>query len=318
MPNYPDIYFSPEYQELFKDTAFGGEPCHFNFAGIDYRYYKRRIPNTPYFDIVSPYGYSGPVRIEDGVVLDQCDAFELAFMAWCSEQKVVAEFARLHPFEENDLYVGTRNHAVLKREHEIFYIDLTQSEDDIWKGFDKGCKSTTKWGQGHIGAVTIGKLYLSHWLELYEKTMQRQDANSSYHFKADFFMDANRLLKENIKLFQAWDYDKVIAAALILRSGDYAHYFLSASDEELGKNRTNALLWEAIKWAKSQGCKIFNLGGGLKAGDSLESFKRSFTKASRPFYTYRKVHNQEVYNKLCQEKGVQPNNESWFPAYRRV
>ena len=61
---YPDVGFSSEYQELFKNTAFGGEPYQITSAGIDYRFYKRRINGTPYFDIVSPYGYSGPVDIE--------------------------------------------------------------------------------------------------------------------------------------------------------------------------------------------------------------------------------------------------------------
>ncbi len=309
--NYPDIGFTPEYQELFRNTAFGGAAKCFQAAGIEYRFYRRPILNTEYFDTTSMYGYSGPVAIENNA---NWAAFLEAFHRYCVDTNIIAEFARLHPYIENHLALGKKD---VWYEHNVVYIDLTQSESEIWKGFDKGCRSTVKWGENHTGMVTIGTVYGEWWCPLYMQTMKRRGATDSYQFTPDFFADASRLLGENIKLFQAWDHDVVVAAILILGYGDFAHYFLSASDENLGKNRTNSVLCTAIRWAKSRGCKIFNLGGGLKAGDSLESFKCSFSHTTKPFYTYRKIHDQEVYNKLCQDKGINPQSDGWFPAYRR-
>lgn len=307
---YPDIFFTPEYQELFKDTAFGGEPCHFIYAGIDYRFYKRPIPNTPYFDIVSPYGYSGPVALQDDFfdsnrIAERC--FESQFHTFCLDNKIIAEFDRLHPLEELLYYNPFQRHY----EHDILYIDLTKSEDEIWHDFDKGCKSAIKKAERNGLNVFLDSV-LPEFPLLYAGAMQKLQAKEGYFFPREFW---DKLYKLG-QFASVWDKDKnLLSAACILKYGDYAHYFLSAS---VGDNSgaTNLLIWEAIKWAKTYGCKIFNLGGGLKAGDSLESFKRSFTKLSKPFYTYRKIHNEQVYDELCRAKNIDANTVQFFPAYR--
>ena len=67
---------------------------------------------------------------------------------------------------------------------------------------------------------------------------------------------------------------------------------------------------------KGQGCKIFNLGGGLGGNDDkLMSFKRSFSHKTKPFYVYCKINNPEAYNEICKEREIDPNID-YFPAYR--
>ena len=306
--NYPDIFFTQEYQELFKDTAFGGDPCYFTFAGIDYRFYKRQIEETPFVDIVSPYGYSGPVAIGENAksLILPWVAFLKEFHSYCLENNIIAEFARLHPFLSNDAPLGGHY------EHEVFYIDLTLSLDEIWVGYDKGCKSAIKKAHHSLTVIeTQSSQLLAEFNRLYYQTMTRLGAKAGYIFDCQKFP-----LGRWVNLVCALDDEKMIAGALILYCGDYAHYFLSASlPNNLGA--TNMVIDRAIIWAKAQGCKGFNLGGGLKIGDKLESFKRSFTKLSKPFYTYRKIHNQEVYNDLCKVKGIDPKSDGYFPAYRR-
>ena len=41
-----------------------------------------------------------------------------------------------------------------------------------------------------------------------------------------------------------------------------------------------------------------NLGGGLSAGDGLESFKRGFANAELPFITHEIVCDPEAYERL--------------------
>ena len=288
--NYPDIFFTPEYQELFKDTEFGGEPCHFACAGIDYRFYKRAIEGTPYFDIVSPYGYSGPIALMADA---QWIIFLDAFHDYCLEDNIVAEFARLHPF------IGTNIWLSPYYERDIYYIGLVDSREQIWHNFDKGCKSAVKKAQREFGfAQFLGGIS--------DEFPCQYQSQSLYHFDYEFFDKARRLLAGYIVTFTAGE-----SLALFLIYGDYCHYFLSA-----GHGAANLILWEAIQWAKAQGCKLFNLGGGLRAGDSLESFKRSFTPFHKPFFTYRKIHNQKMYNELCEAKGIDPKSKGYFPAYR--
>ena len=185
---YPDIFFTEAYQELFKDTAFGGEPCQ--YAG--YLFYKRRIEGTPYFDIVSPYGYSGHTQ-ESAKRLD-------SFHVWCLQENIITEFARLHPFIENHKYLES---DFLKYEHEIFYIDLTQSEDEIWKGFDKGCKS----------AIKKEKMQAAFdFRYLYEKRMRELKADLSYLFTERFWYLLPKL---------GYELGMYGASCILLKYGDY-------------------------------------------------------------------------------------------------
>jgi hypothetical protein len=300
MKVYPDIFFTEEYQQLFKDTEFGGIPCQFNYDGIDYRFYKRPIPGTKYFDIVSPYGYSGPVDISGSLYLNSGGiTFLNYFYEYCDDNNIIAEFIRLHPFINDKVNAHY--------EHDIYYIDLTQSESEIWKGFDKGCKSAIKKAERNLW-LSLDTEFRLWWEKMYYITMRKHSADN-YQFNHAFWVKLFQTCSP--KLFGIHDGENMLSASIILKHEDYCHYFLAAGGNQ------NYLLSEAIKWAKDQGCKIFNLGGGLKAGDSLESFKKSFTKTSKPFFTYRKIHNVEVYNKLCQEKGIDPNSEGYFPNYRR-
>ena len=288
---YKDVFFTQSYQDLFAPTAFGGEPCMFSACGIEYRYYLRSIPNSEYFDITSVYGYSGPVAIDANP--DRWYSYDHKFHNYCLENNIIAEFARLYPFEEQ--YVRPCHY-----EHGIFYIDLTQSLEQIWHGFDKGCRSTTK-QQITKGFCEISNSIPLEFATTYNETMKKDHASEGYYFDLKFWKDLSKM--STFIQFET-------AGAVLLKHGDYCHYFLAAGGYQ------NIILWDSIKWAKSQGCKIFNLGGGLRAGDKLESFKRSFSKASKPFYTYRRIHQPSVYNELCQAKGIDPNDTNWFPAYR--
>lgn len=289
--NYPDIFFTPEYAQLFENTGFGGKLEKFRYGMTDYNFYVRSIPNTEYCDIVSPYGYSGP--------LNPSPEYVRIFHEWCVENNIVSEFARLHPFIEN--HKGLEPECVFQN-GEVAYIDLTQPFQ-----FDKGCKSAIKKAQNT--GVTVANVHdPTTFNYLYGQTMKRNLAEDDYFFGGKFF--PHLIYMTGAWMFLADYQDAPVSAIIILFHGDYAHYFLAGSDErylKLGAN--NLLLSEAIQWAKEQGCKIFNLGGGKD--DSHMSFKRSFSHRTKPFYTYRKIHNKAVYDELS--KGIQPY---FFPAYR--
>ena len=288
---YPDIFFTAEYQELFQPTAFGGKPDDFYAYGIDYCFYRRPIEGTDYCDFVSPYGYSGPIAIHNDA---NWVRFLKALDEYCQDEGIIAEFARLHPYLENHKFLEPECVYYL---HDTVYIDLTQAKEQIWKGFDKGCKGAVK--------KKVNLSYPTAFRPLYEQTMKRIGAEREYLFTDSFWEKLNDL---------GMVHSAPGAMAVFLCHKPYAHYFLSAS--EIGGN-INLLIWNAIQYFKAYGYKILNLGGGLKAGDSLESFKRSFSPTTKPFYVYKKIHNQDVYDILCKEKGIDPKSEGYFPAYRR-
>ncbi len=271
-----DIAYTPEYLDLFKDTAFGGEPRLAVSGGIIYPFYIRQIPNSECRDIVSPYGYNGPAGNGDW------DKFLFEFHAWCKLNNIVSEFARLHPFWTSYEYLP----AIKK--NEIVYIDLRQNEDVIWHNFDKGCRAECpKDYKANIEKGCSNEFVL----EYFDKMLGKGAAN--YLFTLNF-----------------WDQVKTITyladnSALLLKHDDYCHYFLSAG------HKMNKTIWGSIKWAKSQGCRYFNLGGGVLPDDSLFHFKKSFSKTTLPFYVYQKIHIPEIYEELSQGKET-----NYFPAYR--
>src|SRR6478735_1307981 len=90
MGNDLDVYFDDNYGKLYEKVENGkAEIFNFNykFGIIKNQFIKREIPirinNEIYYDIVTPYGYGGPVIIK------------------CEENKIVSEFIRFHPILEN-------------------------------------------------------------------------------------------------------------------------------------------------------------------------------------------------------------------------
>lgn len=306
--SYPDIFFTPGYQELFKDTAFGGEPCQFTSNGIDYRFYKR--PIAGYFDIVSPYGYSGPVAIEDKA---DWVSFQNAFTHYCYENGIIAEFARLHPYLENSRLVDSR---YLNYERDVVYVDLLQDVETIRREYSDGCHSAIKQASKQI-EIKILPGVADSFYTLYTERMKAIGVEREYLFSEGFFSRLAQM--PGAWTVMAYRNEMSVAGAVLLTCGRFVHYFLSGSImNEYSKNATNLIIHSAITWAKEVGYEIFNLGGGRRVGDSLWRFKLSFSATTKPFYTYRKIHNQTAYDEICKQRGVNDKGAGFFPAYRRA
>jgi serine/alanine adding enzyme len=335
-----DIFFMPEYVTPFERLS--REVARLFFFGdetncIVYPFFQRRINDLPfyrafpldgepeYFDIVSPYGYSGPLACvrDQSCQRDLWQGYLSAFHHYCQDMNIVCEFARLNPFMGNQQYLQELTSGV-QASNQITYLDLTQSEEALWRGFKKGNRYSIN--KARRSGVTVDKRCdsdsLRRFYELYLATMRRNQASRWYDFSLSFFMDGFTLLDDKISLFCASYEEQIIAASLFLHDGDVVHYFLSGSDGNyLALCPNNLLLYQAICWAKRQGYRLFNLGGGYKEG--LARFKASFSKLSIDFYTYRMVHNARIYDDLCQRYaiynsniGQSDENTSFFPRYR--
>ena len=346
-----DIYFTPEFAMTFERSTgttrqdFGGEALLFFYGNqqnnIIYPFFKRPISELPFsellplesriwFDIISPYGYSGPLSYvtETGLEHLLWTGFLEEFHNYCVNNDIVAEFVRLHPYIKNHLslqdYSDSSN--LIKRS-EVVYVDLEQDEALIWKNLTKGHKSSIS--KARRSGVEIRSYdttdQINAFYQLYTATMERNRAKDAYFFSREFINDTVQLLEGKVKLYCALYDDKIIAASLFLFFGNLAHYYLSGSDVSyLSVCPNNLMLWEVIQRAKEQGYKIFNLGGGYSPNDSLFHFKSFFSTTTADFYTFSKVHNAAIYEKLCQSreryaelKGEVSVQSDYFPGYRR-
>jgi serine/alanine adding enzyme len=335
-----DIFFWPEYiipfERLLGDAAlmfFFGDAADY----IIYPVFLRPINDLPFyqaapvdgktefFDIVSPYGYSGPLaHVSDQSCRDHLWAgFLAAFHEFCQANNIVCEFARLNPFLGNHRYLQELTDTV-EVSNQITYLDLTQSEEAIWRGFNRGNRSNINKAR-RSGVEVVRRRdrdALQCFYELYLATMRRNHADRWYDFSLDLFLDHFTLLGDKISLVCAVYQSSIVAAASFLHDGDVVHYFLGGSDSDyLSLRPNNLLMYEAICWAKQEGHKCFNLGGGYR--DSLAHFKAAFSKSTVDFFVYRRIHNPLVYDELCQRHAVyqletgQPDPKmDYFPRYR--
>lgn len=337
-----DVFFCLEYIIPFE--RLWGERVRLFFFGdevnyIVYPFFLRPINTLPfyrssplngkteYFDIVSPYGYSGPLACvrEKGCQHSLWKEFLMVFHQYCREMNIVCEFTRLNPFIDNVHYLQALTDGV-QFSNRITYLDLALSEDELWRGFNRGNRSNINKAKRY--GVVVEKddngMHLQKFYKLYLQTMHRNRAADWYDFSFDFFADSFTLLGNKISLFCASYDEQMVAAALFLHSGAVVHYFLGGSDSNyLALRPNNLLMYHAICWAKRQGYHLLNLGGGYK--DSLARFKAGFSKLSTTFYTYHSIHKRSIYDELCRRhtsffrsntNHYQDGNLKYFPLYR--
>lgn len=297
-----DIYFSREYCELNENdnseiNMFTYEDAKGNIGIYPFvkSLIKQEFSPDSYYDIETVYGYGGPnVSTLDNKFLVE---FEDAFLNYCKNENIVAEFIRFHPLIRNE-NIFRRNIQVVHNRYTV-WLDLTMSLDDIWKS------QISTQNRNVIRKCEKNGLYVENsqdydaFIEIYKQTMLKVEAEKFYFFDENYYQKLQN--NEDIELLCVKKDEEIIAAAIFMYYGDYCHYHLAGSKQEYLKlSPNNILLWEAIKYAKMRGCKKFHLGGGLtdSLDDSLFRFKSRFSRSVADFYIGKRIHNNEIYNEL--------------------
>ncbi|MFL5898179.1 MAG: GNAT family N-acetyltransferase [Solirubrobacterales bacterium] len=145
----------------------------------------------------------------------------------------------------------------------------------------------------------------------YEQTMRRATAAAHYFFGAAYF---DRILEADrtwLALATAPSGEPA-AASIAAVSDGYLHYYLSGStDSHLGDSPMKNVVSQLVEHSAALGLPL-NLGGGIRAGDALEEFKRGFANRRQPWFTSELVCDEERYAELCAGRDA----AGFFPAYR--
>ena len=278
------------------------------------------LPENTYFDFSTPYGYGG--WIIENPKNENVDHLFKEYEQYCQKENIVSEFVRFHPVIKNHLAAGSHYETV--QLGEVVTIDLS-SPEAIWDNFTSKNRNVIR------KAINNGiKIYNGRYPDIYEifrniynKTMDKDNAKDYYYFKPEFYDSLLNDLAEDAQVFYAQLPDgTVIAAAIMLAANKMMNYHLSGSLKEYGSfAATNLLLYKAALWGYANGYKTLYLGGGVGSGeDSLFKFKRAFYKGDlERFHIGKKVLNDEMYQKLIEiRKGDSSMIEesSFFPMYR--
>ena len=316
-----DISYTKEYVSLYAEREGGVPEAVFFSAGeerIFYPYVVRSLDSflPGYSDIVS-IGYGGPALCSKQSVVQ---SFSAQFHAYCQSKKYVTETVRFHPLLKNaELF---RDQMQLDLVRETIAVDVRPSLAQIQAQYSQNVRRNMKKAKDHAVRIVEGKSNhdLAAFISLYRETMERNRAGASYYYDNPFFAG---LLQETAlckpRLLLAIHDDIAVAGAIMLCGSRYAHFHLGASHTEDMPLGINHLLFDAmISLAKEDGLDYLLLGGGNQEQDGLFRFKASFTKdAPYPYWMGKRVHDEEVYQVLCeQNRADDAGSSTFFPAYR--
>lgn len=299
--HFPDIYFTPEYGELCEVSDNAEWECCL-YKDLIYVYLKRPIEynNDIYYDLITPYGYSGYYYTHK----TSYDVFILLFRDAAINRNYITEVVRQNP------YIGIElNNYILYRTKQIYAVEI----DDFDIYFNTLSHSIkNKYTQLFTNCISyeISKLTttnLEYFYNLYIDNMKRINANEYYYFNNMYFTKLKEL--NDTYMVSIFDQNKcVIGCAIIIIYNNYVHYHLSCNNNSIN-SITDFLLINVIKDLCIN--NKFILGGGLTNDDGLSKFKKKFSNKEYKYNIYTNILNTNIYNKLCNNL----NNEK-FPCYR--
>lgn len=323
-----DLYFDPKYAKLYENIDGKSDTFYFSceYGSVQNTYILREIKwkfeNKTYYDIITPYGYGGPLITECSDLENLMNSYREAFSRHCLENNIVCEFIRFHLYDNVQVRENYYGEVVQVLDNVV--VDTTKPYDEIWMKYEHKVRKNVKKAIGNELKILIENdlNHLGDFLDIYYKTMNRNNASKYYYFEKSYFEDIAKLLPEKYCFFYVLKDEKVIATELVLCSKQYAYSFLGGTNENFYAMRPNDFLKnEIIKWCNVTGRNKFILGGGYHKGDGIYCYKRSFTSDSDvPFYVGRYIFNSEAYDYFVslrkKEEPALDDNSMFFPLYR--
>ena len=339
-----DVNYLPEYLEMYEQEINRDSFIHFGGQGflciygdedniIIYSFFKRSIADLGFadqtvnvwYDIVSPYGYCGPrAYCKDPSVTEALwQGFFPSFHAFCIENNIISEFARLNPFIENQIPVSQFSQGITEKLGQIIYVDLGLPENELFDSMVRGHRR-------HYRRALDNSLEFrtecqeddaQNFFNIYTQTMRRTKADNKYYFSQAFFDFSLHKLGDAIKFWRIIYQHEIISGWLVMRYDDLAYAWLSGNKEEyFNLFPTNYLVFQTMLQLKKEGCKTFILGGGKSVkNDTVFRFKEGFSPLKKDYFIYKKVHSPQAYDKLVQLQGeIGETAANYFPKYRAI
>ena len=282
--------------------------------------------NKIQYDSSSPYGYSGPL-FSSNIIDEDMSAFWQSTDDWYKDNNIITEFIRFNLDANYKNYSG----------HLIHTLDNVKGKitdfETIWANFKQ--KVRNNYRKAEKSGLTI-KIYSNNISEdiiesfnsIYNKTMDRNEANDNYYYPTSYFINLVNNNKENILIALIFNGEKPISAELIIRNNNILYSYLGGTLSDYFHLRPNDFLKiEVIKWAIENNIDYYILGGGRVNNDGLYQYKKSFFPKDEDviYYTGRKIIDNKSYMSLIKEididyedvKNLIENKKSFFPLYNQ-
>lgn len=324
-----DIYFDKNYGKLWEKIE-GGEAVNYyhesDLGKISYSFIKRRLPQMidqqQYFDIITPYGYSGPwICACKGRREALIEEFNQEFLQYCQKERIVSEFVRFHPLLKNHQEFAPMFHP--EERCKTVGIQVRPSRT-IAAEFSKICQARFRKAQ-HAG-FDVSLIHpvkdLSQFGWFYREQMRLADAADWYIFDDEHFEKVVELYGEHLLLIKVTKADQIIGMQLAFVWEKWMHIHLSCCRRG-NKNWISPYIYMlglAAEWAERNEIAVIHLGGGLENGESdcmYQTKKKLTHQGLYDFFVAKRIHLPAIYHELCQKAGVQDMGD-YFPIYRPI
>ncbi|MCM3610481.1 GNAT family N-acetyltransferase [Planococcus sp. MERTA32b] len=330
METLKDIYFNQNYGMLYEEVENGKCECYeFRNAlgSVRHLFIKREIPirlpgGGVYYDLVTPYGYGGPVMepVHGVDKKDLAKAFMLDFEQYCIRENVVSEFIRFHPVLRNAEDFREFYDTVFMRP--TIQTRIAATEDPLMSEYTPSVRRYIRKAlkEGVEYKVYVNPVNLDKFQELYLRTMERNKADEYYYFDEEYFSKCLSLLRPQLVVVEVSFQQTVIAMSLNFVSDGLLHVHLAGSLENYHHlYAPNILQYALLQWGMENNIRLIHHGGGRTndPDDKLYLYKKKYGRAQElEFHIGRRIWNTEIYWRLCREVDMETGS-SFFPAYRQ-
>lgn len=329
-----DIYHEPAYLQA-EARWIGGRPEAFLHVEGDALWFapyiarRDRLPGLRaagrILDVVSPYGFPGPIGSPEHAAPGFCERAFAAFLAGLRERGAVSAFLRSHP-SFDALPPVDRWPGVTEHDWKTVLIELDGDLEAIWSRVSR--RRRQQINKCRRVGMQVRRVALRDGLPvlmgIYDETMDRVGANADARFDAAYF---HRLapLAGHLEVWLVERRGTPIAATLVSRRCDIIQTPVGGTCEAaLADSPDSLLCWELITWGHATGAGAVHLGGGVGGrDDGVLRFKASFGPGRARFRTLRAVLDPARYADLTAARavalgvGVRALDETgFFPAYR--
>jgi len=319
-----DIYYKPEYYEIYETNGYGRAMCFvftLNNKIAMYPFLINSVNNLgykleeEYYDIQGAYGYNGILSnsYDDEFVVK----FNMNFLNFISQKKIIAEFTRFNPvlrnrlkpfhldtmFIQENVVLDLSNDNIAKTEYEY------STRKNIKKALRNNLRSII------IDGDKINNESLSLFIEIYYDTMSRNNAANDYYFSLEYFNKLITSIGSNCRFYFVQFENKIISTELVLFEKKIAYSYLGGTLKDYFYVRPNDFLKDKIiKDMKCEGKKYYCLGGG---SPGILRYKKSFAKnGSVKFFIGKRIYNQTIYKEIIQQ--WKKSNPVSFQTYNNM
>jgi hypothetical protein len=182
----------------------------------------------------------------------------------------------------------------------VNFIDLRMDVDAIWGGIDQECRALVNKGRKNdLTFETDRNLDYEQYYEIHKVSWTRSIGHHhpKEHFKG--MVDALRPHGGVEFLFASKQGRPIGGVMLHVFKGRAIYYAGSSLDESLSLGANNFLLYNAILWAKEQGCEWFCVGvfesfpGKNRKEYSVGHYKSQFSNRWYPAFESKKVYTKK-------------------------